>query len=46
MTVDDNVFGTLTDMGINPTLARAAAARFQHSEAAVEWCFGVGADVS
>jgi uncharacterized UBP type Zn finger protein len=46
MSVDENVFRSLVDMGIDSVLARAAAARFTHSEAAVNWCFGDGANVS
>jgi len=46
MSVDDNVFRSLVDMGIGPTLARAAAVRFTHPDAAVNWCFGDGANVS
>lgn len=46
MSVDENVFRSLMDMGIEPVLARAAAVRFTHSEAAVNWCFGDGANVS
>jgi hypothetical protein len=45
MSVDENVFRSLVDMGIDSVLARAAAARFTHSEAAVNWCFGDGATV-
>jgi hypothetical protein len=46
MSADDAVFTSLLDMGIDPPLARAAAVRFTHADAAVNWCFGAGMNVS
>ena len=46
MSVDEATFSQLVDMGIDPPLARAAAIRFSTAEAAINWCFGEGANVS
>lgn len=43
--MDDGTFRSLVEMGIDSTLARAAAARFSSADAAVNWCFGEGANV-
>jgi hypothetical protein len=39
-------YDALVSMGITENHARAAAKRYQQADAAVEWCFGAGADVS
>jgi uncharacterized UBP type Zn finger protein len=45
MTVD-TTFSQLVDMGIDPTIAREAAIRYQdNADAAVDWCFGSGSQV-
>ena len=45
MSVDQGTLQLLVDMGIEPGLARAAAQRFTNGDAAVNWCFGEGANV-
>ena len=46
MPVDEGVLRNLQEMGIDEPLARAAAERFSNVDAAVNWCFGDGANVS
>lgn len=46
MSVHQPTLQALTEMGIEPDLARAAAKRFENADAAVNWCFGEGANVS
>ena len=46
MSVHQATLTTLIEMGIDPPLARAAAQRFENGDAAVNWCFGDGANVS
>ena len=46
MSVHDDTFKQLRDMGIDAPLARAAALRFTTTDAAVNWCFGEGMNVS
>ena len=46
MSVNQDVFNALLDMGIDAPLARAASARFGAADAAVNWCFSdAGASV-
>lgn len=42
MPVDEHIFQSLLDMGIDAPLARAASERFSTPDAAVDWCFGPG----
>lgn len=45
MSVNDAILKQLQEMGIEWNLARAAAQRYHSVDAAVNWCFGPGADV-
>lgn len=45
MSVNETTRKALLDMGIDATLARAAASRFHNVDAAVNWCFGDGMEV-
>ncbi|WVQ85746.1 hypothetical protein IAT38_007913 [Cryptococcus sp. DSM 104549] len=42
MSVSQETFQSLKDMGIEPVLAREAASRYHNIEPAVNWCFGDG----
>ena len=47
MASSEDVYRSLVDMGIGPLVAREASVRFPNStEAAVNWSFGEGSDVS
>lgn len=45
MSVHQATLQALIEMGIHAPLARAAAQRFENADAAVNWCFGDGANV-
>ncbi|WVO13031.1 hypothetical protein L204_100640 [Cryptococcus depauperatus] len=44
MSISQEVFNTLIDMGIGLTLAHEAASRYHNAGPAVDWCFGDGAN--
>ncbi|ODO12141.1 hypothetical protein I350_00927 [Cryptococcus amylolentus CBS 6273] len=44
MSASSETLESLLAMGIEPVLAREAASRFHTADAAVNWCFGDGAD--
>ena len=46
MTVNQEVYRQLIEMGLPSTLATGAASRFSTAEPAIEWCFGDGQNVS
>ena len=46
MSMDVEIYTQLKEIGIDPVLAREAANRFHTPDAAVDWCFGAGANVN